>query len=231
MGRMGKRRGGELVGMGRRKNKQMLSSVANERYSSGTFLPTHIHIHTHTHYKYIYHDAIVCYTYTHIHYVHVHTPSPTPKDTPLPSPPKTHPFPHPKDTPFPHPQRHALPPPPKTHPFPHPQTHPFPPPPYTHIHVPSHAQRHGLQGYFSGTPVLSPKRTRKRSSLSHTWTRKREMGLGRRKRTNEQGIPLHVWLQLTPVNPGVIVRHCGHTHNAIEGIGGEGEAKTVLLRV
>ena len=40
--------GGELVGMGRRKNKQMLSSVANERYSSGTFLPTHIHIHTHT---------------------------------------------------------------------------------------------------------------------------------------------------------------------------------------
>ena len=40
----------------------------------------------------------------------------------------------------------------------------------------------------------------------------------------------HVWLQLTPVNPGVIVRHCGHTHNAIEGIGGEGGAKTVLLR-
>ena len=34
-----------------------------------------------------------------------------------------------------------------------------------------------------------------------------------------------------PVNPGVIVRHCGHTHNAIEGISGEGGAKTVLLRV
>ena len=47
---------------------------------------------------------------------------------------------------------------------------------------------------------------------------------------NEQGIP-HVWLQLTPVNPGVIVRHCGHTHNAIEGTGGEGGAKTVPLRV
>ena len=44
---------------------------------------------------------------------------------------------------------------------------------------------------------------------------------------SEQGIP-HVWLQLTPVNPGVIVQHCGHT---IEGIGGEGGAKTVPLRV
>ena len=52
--------------------------------------------------------------------------------------------------PFPHP----------THPFPHPTDTPLPPPPYTHTCT----QRHGLQGYFSGTPV----RTRKQSSLSHT---------------------------------------------------------------
>ena len=36
---------GGLVGMGRRKSKQTLGSVANERYLSGTSLPTHIHVH------------------------------------------------------------------------------------------------------------------------------------------------------------------------------------------
>ena len=47
---------------------------------------------------------------------------------------------------------------------------------------------------------------------------------------SEQGIPPCL-ASTDPVNPGVIVRHCGHTHNTIEGIGGEGGAKTVLLRV
>ena len=55
-------------------------------------------------------------------------------------------------------------------------------------------------------------------------------GTGEEERTVNKVSP-HVWLQLTPVNPGVIVRHRGHTHNAIEGIGGEGGAKSVLLRV